>query len=280
MDVRTYVRNSLSLYPRLFQFQMDVIITAVWRWSSLSLNPPAVSISVGCDYYCCVAMEQLVTISPGCFRWMWLLLLCGDGTACHYIPRLFQMDVIITAVWQWNSLSLNPPAVSVSVGCDYYYCVAVEQLVTKSPGCFSFSSMWLLLLCGGMFQPNCCAKIVTVESQKKIVIYSRRDIDVNEEITYDYKFPLEDNKIPCHCGATSCRGSLNWVARIITPTLERFHIISQHSVTLCHIHWDNWTSGWQLLPFLHTVYPYLQKIWIWIFVCVDHMVWGRFPSVF
>jgi len=209
MDVRTYVRNSLSLYPRLFQFQMDVIITAVWRWSSLSLYPPAVS--DGCDYYCCVAMEQLVT---------------------------------------------------------------------KSPGCFSFSSMWLLLLCGGVFQPNCCAKIVTVESQKKIVIYSRRDIDVNEEITYDYKFPLEDNKIPCHCGATSCRGSLNWVARIITPTLERFHIISQHSVTLCHIHWDNWTSGWQLLPFLHTVYPYLQKIWIWIFVCVDHMVWGRFPSVF
>jgi histone-lysine N-methyltransferase SETD1 len=57
--------------------------------------------------------------------------------------------------------------------------------------------------------PNCYAKIVTVESQKKIVIYSRRDIDVNEEITYDYKFPLEDNKIPCFCGATSCRGSLN-----------------------------------------------------------------------
>jgi len=63
--------------------------------------------------------------------------------------------------------------------------------------------------CVELYQPNCCAKIVTVESQKKIVIYSRRDIDVNEEITYDYKFPLEDNKIPCHCGATGCRGSLN-----------------------------------------------------------------------
>lgn len=57
--------------------------------------------------------------------------------------------------------------------------------------------------------PNCYAKVITVDQQKKIVIYSRRDIDVNEEITYDYKFPLEDEKIPCLCGATNCRGTLN-----------------------------------------------------------------------
>ncbi|XP_029915078.1 histone-lysine N-methyltransferase SETD1B-A-like [Myripristis murdjan] len=57
--------------------------------------------------------------------------------------------------------------------------------------------------------PNCYAKIITVESQKKIVIYSRQPISINEEITYDYKFPLEDEKIPCLCGAGSCRGSLN-----------------------------------------------------------------------
>jgi SET domain-containing protein len=48
-----------------------------------------------------------------------------------------------------------------------------------------------------------------VEGQKKIVIYSRRDIRVNEEITYDYKFPLEEEKIPCMCGTTKCRGALN-----------------------------------------------------------------------
>ena len=59
------------------------------------------------------------------------------------------------------------------------------------------------------FQPNCYAKVITVESQKKIVIYSKKDIDVNEEITYDYKFPIEDDKIPCLCGSTNCRGTLN-----------------------------------------------------------------------
>ncbi|KAM7416241.1 hypothetical protein PAMA_018355 [Pampus argenteus] len=57
--------------------------------------------------------------------------------------------------------------------------------------------------------PNCYAKVITVESQKKIVIYSRQPISINEEITYDYKFPIEEIKIPCMCGADSCRGSLN-----------------------------------------------------------------------
>ncbi|XP_069380182.1 histone-lysine N-methyltransferase SETD1B-A-like [Paralichthys olivaceus] len=57
--------------------------------------------------------------------------------------------------------------------------------------------------------PNCYAKIITVESQKKIVIYSRQPISINEEITYDYKFPIEETKIPCLCGAESCCGSLN-----------------------------------------------------------------------
>ncbi|XP_030075218.1 histone-lysine N-methyltransferase SETD1B isoform X2 [Microcaecilia unicolor] len=57
--------------------------------------------------------------------------------------------------------------------------------------------------------PNCYAKVVTVESQKKIVIYSKQQINVNEEITYDYKFPIEDVKIPCLCGAENCRGTLN-----------------------------------------------------------------------
>lgn len=32
-----------------------------------------------------------------------------------------------------------------------------------------------------------------------------------QEITYDYKLPLEskDKKIPCHCGAHICKGTMN-----------------------------------------------------------------------
>lgn len=57
--------------------------------------------------------------------------------------------------------------------------------------------------------PNCYAKVITVGALKKIVIYSKRDIAMGEEITYDYKFPIEDEKIPCLCGAPMCRGTLN-----------------------------------------------------------------------
>ncbi|XP_022102155.1 histone-lysine N-methyltransferase SETD1A-like [Acanthaster planci] len=57
--------------------------------------------------------------------------------------------------------------------------------------------------------PNCYAKIISMESQKKIVIYSKQNISTGEEITYDYKFPIEDEKIPCLCGTAQCRGTLN-----------------------------------------------------------------------
>ena len=31
-----------------------------------------------------------------------------------------------------------------------------------------------------------------------------------EELTYDYKFPLEEAKIPCNCGTKRCRKTMNW----------------------------------------------------------------------
>lgn len=57
--------------------------------------------------------------------------------------------------------------------------------------------------------PNCIAKIITVEGEKKIVIYASRAIEEGEEITYDYKFPREDQKIPCLCASPFCKGFLN-----------------------------------------------------------------------
>ncbi|QRV98889.1 histone-lysine N-methyltransferase SETD1 [Ceratobasidium sp. AG-Ba] len=43
--------------------------------------------------------------------------------------------------------------------------------------------------------PNCTAKIITINGEKKIVIYAKTNIDVGDEITYDYHFPLEDQKV-------------------------------------------------------------------------------------
>ncbi|XAR64311.1 Histone-lysine N-methyltransferase [Bertholletia excelsa] len=58
-------------------------------------------------------------------------------------------------------------------------------------------------------EPNCYTKVISVEGEKKIFIYAKRHIAAGEEITYNYKFPLEEKKIPCNCGSRRCRGSLN-----------------------------------------------------------------------
>ncbi|KAJ2719081.1 Histone-lysine N-methyltransferase setd1b [Coemansia sp. Benny D115] len=58
-------------------------------------------------------------------------------------------------------------------------------------------------------EPNCIAKTIVADGTKRIVIYASQDIQVGEEVTYDYKFPPEDVKIPCLCGSANCRGYLN-----------------------------------------------------------------------
>ncbi|EDQ86548.1 uncharacterized protein MONBRDRAFT_10803 [Monosiga brevicollis MX1] len=52
-------------------------------------------------------------------------------------------------------------------------------------------------------------KVFESHDEKHIVIYSKRDIREGQEITYDYQFPMEDEKIPCYCGAENCKGFLN-----------------------------------------------------------------------
>ncbi|KAI9218999.1 SET domain-containing 1Bb [Blastocladiella britannica] len=58
-------------------------------------------------------------------------------------------------------------------------------------------------------EPNAEAVIISVDGQKKIGIYAGRPIAMGQEITYDYKFDFEDDKILCLCGAQHCRGYLN-----------------------------------------------------------------------
>jgi len=42
-----------------------------------------------------------------------------------------------------------------------------------------------------------------------VVIIAAAKIEPGDEITYDYKFPFEDQKIVCKCGSIKCRGSMN-----------------------------------------------------------------------
>ncbi len=58
-------------------------------------------------------------------------------------------------------------------------------------------------------EPNCYAEVITVQGQPKIVFYAAKKIEAGAEVTYNYKFAPEIDKIPCYCGTPSCQGSLN-----------------------------------------------------------------------
>jgi uncharacterized protein len=53
--------------------------------------------------------------------------------------------------------------------------------------------------------PNCASRIV----RDHILYYAIRDIAEGEELTVDYRFGADEEKIPCGCGAKKCRGLIN-----------------------------------------------------------------------
>ncbi|CDS00172.1 hypothetical protein [Sporisorium scitamineum] len=56
--------------------------------------------------------------------------------------------------------------------------------------------------------PNCNAKILTLNGEKRIVLFAKSPIRAGEELTYDYKFQSsadDEDAIPCLCGSPGCR---------------------------------------------------------------------------
>ncbi|RYE96252.1 MAG: SET domain-containing protein, partial [Methanobacteriota archaeon] len=61
-------------------------------------------------------------------------------------------------------------------------------------------------------EPNCYSDVITVNGQKRIVIFAMRELETGEEVTYNYKFAIETEahlKVPCYCGAPRCPGTMN-----------------------------------------------------------------------
>lgn len=59
--------------------------------------------------------------------------------------------------------------------------------------------------------PNCVTEIVDVDREYRIIIFAKRRINKGEELSYDYKFDIEDDahKISCMCEAPNCRKWMN-----------------------------------------------------------------------
>ncbi|XP_024377604.1 uncharacterized protein [Physcomitrium patens] len=60
-------------------------------------------------------------------------------------------------------------------------------------------------------EPNCYSRTVTASGEDRIIIFAKRNIEVGEELTYDYRFMSKDEVLTCYCGCAGCRGSVNVV---------------------------------------------------------------------
>ena len=48
--------------------------------------------------------------------------------------------------------------------------------------------------------PNCYSRIIALENgMQKICIIAQQPIETGQEVTYDYKFPMEEEAVPCNC---------------------------------------------------------------------------------
>ena len=54
-------------------------------------------------------------------------------------------------------------------------------------------------------QPNVVARIL----KGHILYFSKRRIRKGEELTVDYHFDKDVERVPCACGAAKCRGTIN-----------------------------------------------------------------------
>jgi tetratricopeptide (TPR) repeat protein len=56
---------------------------------------------------------------------------------------------------------------------------------------------------------SCAPNLKTRILGEHIIYFSNRPIAAGEELTVDYRYDWDTDVMPCHCGAPSCRGTLN-----------------------------------------------------------------------
>jgi uncharacterized protein len=63
---------------------------------------------------------------------------------------------------------------------------------------------------GAEFINHCCEPNIRTWVYKEHILYmSKRVILPGEELTVDYHFDKDVDKVPCSCGAPGCRGTIN-----------------------------------------------------------------------
>lgn len=56
---------------------------------------------------------------------------------------------------------------------------------------------------------SCDPNLVVRRNRGHIFFFSRKRIEAREELTLNYRFPKNVEKVVCHCGSPKCRGIIN-----------------------------------------------------------------------
>ncbi len=63
---------------------------------------------------------------------------------------------------------------------------------------------------GAQFINHCCEPNLVARILKGHILYfSTRKIEIGEELTVDYHFDKDVERVPCSCGSARCRGTIN-----------------------------------------------------------------------
>ena len=79
---------------------------------------------------------------------------------------------------------------------------------------FTLDSYWALDGAAGgsgaEYVNHCCEPNLQARILKGHILYfALRDIRKGEELTLDYHFGKDVERVPCHCGVKNCRGTIN-----------------------------------------------------------------------
>ncbi|MGA8143970.1 MAG: SET domain-containing protein-lysine N-methyltransferase [Candidatus Acidiferrales bacterium] len=67
---------------------------------------------------------------------------------------------------------------------------------------------------GAQFINHSCSPNLTWRAvRNRLLFFSRRKIRAGEELTVNYRYPIRLERVPCHCGARRCRGTLRFILR-------------------------------------------------------------------
>jgi uncharacterized protein len=58
---------------------------------------------------------------------------------------------------------------------------------------------------------SCSPNLTWKRSNGRLTYWSRRKIKPGEELTLRYAYPVKLTRVPCHCGASKCRGTLRFL---------------------------------------------------------------------